>query len=225
MLDSFLNWLAHLPVVPAYLVLMGLSALENVFPPAPADVAVALGAFLARRGELSATLLGVLCWLANQASATAVYFFARAHGPSYFQQGWGRRLVPPGAFAAIRDAYARHGTAGIFVSRFLPGIRAAVMPFAGVAGLSPRRALLPAAAASAIWYAFLVTAGLMAGESLEAVRRFIDDANRMLAILALVVLARLRPLVAAADAKRPAESLGLLLQRRHGRADLLAAGR
>ena len=30
---------------------MALSALENVFPPVPADIAVALGAFLARRGE------------------------------------------------------------------------------------------------------------------------------------------------------------------------------
>jgi membrane protein DedA with SNARE-associated domain len=188
-LDRFLDWLAHLPTAPTYLVLMGLSAVENVFPPVPADVAVALGAFLARRGELSATWLGVLCWLANQASSTVVYFVARAHGPHYFRHGWGRRLVPPGAFTAIRDAYVRYGALGIFLSRFLPGIRAAVMPFAGVAGLSPARALLPAAAASAIWYTFLVVAGLAVGESLESVRRFIDDANRVLGLLALAASA------------------------------------
>ena len=58
-----------LPRVPTYLVLMVLSALENVFPPVPADTAVALGAFLARRGEVSVVPLAALCWLANIGSA------------------------------------------------------------------------------------------------------------------------------------------------------------
>ena len=56
-MDPFLSWLASLPTLPTYVVLMLLSALENVFPPVPADVAVALGAFLAQRGEVSAPLL------------------------------------------------------------------------------------------------------------------------------------------------------------------------
>ena len=67
--------------------------------------------------------------------------------------------MPPEVLAALEEAYARWGTAGIFLSRFLPGLRAAVPPFAGVAGLSPARALVPAAVASAIWYAFLAFAG------------------------------------------------------------------
>ena len=51
MLERLLDALASLPLVPTYLVLMALSALENVFPPVPADTAVALGAFLARREQ------------------------------------------------------------------------------------------------------------------------------------------------------------------------------
>ena len=47
----------------------------------------------------------------------------------------------PEVLAALEEAYARWGTAGIFLSRFLPGLRAAVPPFAGVAGLSAVRAL------------------------------------------------------------------------------------
>ena len=124
-----------LPLVPTYLVLMALSALENVFPPVPADTAVALGAFLARRGEVSVVPLAVLCWLANLASAAAMYAFARRHGRGFFREGWGRKLMPPEVLAALEEAYERWGTAGIFLSRFLPGVRAAVPPFAGVAGL------------------------------------------------------------------------------------------
>ena len=68
MLERLLDALASLPLVPTYLLLMALSALENVFPPVPADTAVALGAFLARRGELSVVPLALLCWLANLGS-------------------------------------------------------------------------------------------------------------------------------------------------------------
>ena len=77
----------------------------------------------------------------------------------FFRDGWGRKLMPPEMLAALEEAYGRWGTAGIFLSRFLPGLRAAVPPFAGVAGLSPARALVPAAVASAVWYAFLGSAG------------------------------------------------------------------
>src|SRR5262249_39726995 len=69
MVDAFLDWMARLPTPLMYAVLALLSAVENVFPPAPADVAVALGAFLAQRGALSAPLLGLVCWAANTASA------------------------------------------------------------------------------------------------------------------------------------------------------------
>jgi membrane protein DedA with SNARE-associated domain len=174
-------------------VLMVLSAVENVFPPVPADTAVALGAFLARRGQISVVPLAILCWLANVASATGTYLVARRHGPVFFREGWGRKVVGPGVLAALEEAYARWGTAGIFLTRFLPGLRAAVTPFAAVAGLPPARALVPAAAASAIWYAFLAYAGYALAANWSAVKTVVDDANR-----ALGLLAALAALVAAA---------------------------
>jgi membrane protein DedA with SNARE-associated domain len=76
--------------------------------------------------------------------------------------------------------------AGIFFTRFLPGLRAAVTPFAGIAGVSPLRALLPAASASALWYAFLTAAGATFGRNWEAVRGLLDSANRALAAAAVV---------------------------------------
>jgi membrane protein DedA with SNARE-associated domain len=186
-LDQFLDWLSRLPTVPTYLVLMALSALENVFPPVPADVAVAIGAFLARRGEVSVVPLGILCWLANTASSVTMYRFARSHGAAFFKAGWGRLLMPPKVMAALEEAYARFGVAGIFLSRFLPGVRAAVTPFAGVVGMPAARALVPAALASAIWYAFLTAAGYTLASNWDAVKGLVSDANRALGVLAVLV--------------------------------------
>jgi membrane protein DedA with SNARE-associated domain len=188
-LDTILDSLASLPVVPTYLVLMALSALENIFPPVPADTAVALGAFLARRGHLSVVPLAVLCWLANIASASVTYGVARIHGPGFFREGWGRRILPAGAMASLEEAYGRWGTAGIFISRVLPGVRAAVTPFAGVAGLGAVRTLVPAAVASALWYAFLAFAGYAVAENWDAVKSLVGSTNRVLAAVALVFVA------------------------------------
>jgi membrane protein DedA with SNARE-associated domain len=185
-LERLLDALASLPLVPTYLALMALSALENVFPPVPADTAVALGAFLARRGEISVVPLALLCWLANLGSACATYLVGRRHGAAFFREGWGRRILPPEGLQALEEAYARWGTAAIFLSRFLPGLRAAVPPFAGIAGFPPLKALVPAAIASLIWYAFLAAAGYELAANWEAVKALVGSANRVLGIVALV---------------------------------------
>ena len=95
--ERLLDWVAGLPTVAVYAVLALLSSVENVFPPVPADVAVVFGAFLSRRGVVSAPLLGVVCWLANTASSAGMYFLARARGKRFFASGWPSKLLPPDA--------------------------------------------------------------------------------------------------------------------------------
>ena len=57
-------------------------------------------------------------------------------------------------------------------------------PFAAVAGLGPARALVPAALASAIWYAFLAYAGYALAANWDSVKTLVGDANRVLGLLA-----------------------------------------
>jgi membrane protein DedA with SNARE-associated domain len=184
--ERLLDWVSGLPTAAVYLVLALLSCVENVFPPVPADVAVVFGAFLSRRGVTSAPLLGFVCWLANTASSAGMYFLARARGKRFFASGWPSKLMPPASIAELQRIYKKHGVVGIFVSRFLPGLRAAVTPFAGVVGMPAARALVPAAVASAIWYAFLVAAGAALGRNWEAAQRLLNSTNRVLGIVGLV---------------------------------------
>jgi len=191
MADALLDWLASLPALAVYPALMLLSALENVFPPIPADVAVALGAWLSRQGVVSGPVLGLLCWAANSASAVGVYALARRHGESLLRRRWASRLLPAPVLGAIREAYRRHGVGGIFWSRFLPGVRAGVLPFAGIVGMPARRALPPALGASALWYAGLIAVGSAFGLEWEDVRRFVSEANRVLGVVAAVAVTAL----------------------------------
>jgi membrane protein DedA with SNARE-associated domain/uncharacterized tellurite resistance protein B-like protein len=173
-------------------VLAILAAVENVIPPVPSDAAVALGAFLSNRGVTTPAGVFFVTWLANLAGAAAVYFAARRYGRRLFATATGRRLLAPRSLAIIEREYLRFGVVGIFVSRFLPGIRAVVPPFAGLVNLSLLRTLVPMGIASAIWYGGITILGVVIGAEWERINHIILGVNRTLAVVtALVVCAAL----------------------------------
>jgi membrane protein DedA with SNARE-associated domain/uncharacterized tellurite resistance protein B-like protein len=161
---------------------------ENVVPPVPSDAAVALGAFLSIRGLTTPLGVFLVTWVANLTGAAAVYFIARRYGRRLFATRTGRRLLAPRSLAIIEREYLRFGVAGIFISRFLPGIRAVVPPFAGLVGLSALRTLVPMGVASAIWYGGITILGTVIGSEWERINRIILGVNRTLGIAALLVI-------------------------------------
>lgn len=177
-----------MPPAAVYAVLALLAAIENVLPPVPSDAAVALGAFLTHRGLTTPVGVFVVTWLANLAGAAGVYFVARRYGRRLFATRTGRRLLAPRSLAIIEREYLRFGVAGIFVSRFLPGIRAVVPPFAGLVGISPVRTFVPMALASAIWYGGLIILATLIGSNLQRINGIILGINRTLGIAALVLI-------------------------------------
>lgn len=142
------EWLTALPPAVLYLVLAIVAAVENVFPPIPADTVVAFGAFLAARGH--ATLAGAFLATLGGNIAGAMGMFAA--GRHFGAERLARRLDSGGASRRLEAFYGRYGMAALFVSRFLPGIRALVPPFAGALRLQAWRVFIVLAGASAIWY-------------------------------------------------------------------------
>ena len=181
-------FLEHLPAVPLYALIAALAAAENVFPPVPADVAVALGAFLSGRGVMNPWLVFLLTWVANVSSGAGVYALARRHGETVTRGFLGRHIFTPNTVAHIAEQYRRHGTYGIFFSRLLPVWRGMVMPFAGIARVAPWRALVPMALASALYYGALTYLVHRLGTNLEDVLRILRRVNSVLAIVAGVLV-------------------------------------
>ena len=135
----------------------------------PADTFVLFGAFLAAAGRSDPWLVFLSTWLANIASAFGVYFLARRHGKSFFSKGIGHWLVHPRQMAQIEQFYKRWGVPAIFLSRFLPGLRAMVPVFAGVTHVPFGRLAVPLATASGIWYGVLVYIGTTAGRNWDQI--------------------------------------------------------
>jgi membrane protein DedA with SNARE-associated domain len=149
--EAFLDRLAGMPVPALYAALAVVAALENVFPPVPADTVVAFGSFLAARGQGTAPGVFLTTWAGNLAGAMLIYAVGRRYGAERLE----RRLLGERAAEAesrLRALYGKYGLTALFLSRFLPGVRAIVPPLAGALRIPVIRAGVAMGAASAVWY-------------------------------------------------------------------------
>ena len=182
-MQGVLDWLTALPPAVLYLVLAVVSAIENVFPPIPADTVVAFGAFLAARGH--ATLAGAFLSTlgGNLAGAMGMYSAGRHFGAARLEQ----RLAKGGSAKRLEDFYGRYGALALFVSRFLPGVRALVPPFAGALRLPAWRVLLILGSASAIWYGMITVLAYRVGADWATLQAKMREWQHALLIGATIV--------------------------------------
>ena len=186
-MERLFDWLTSLPLATLYLALSVVAAAENIFPPVPADTVVALGSFLAARGDGSVWIAFLVTWFGNLAGAMIMYAIGRRYGAEPLE----RRLLGdkgPSAERRLERLYGQYGTLALFVSRFIPGVRAIVPPFAGALRIPPFRAAAAMGAASAIWYGVVSYLGFTLGGNWQSVQRLITEYGRALAIGGAVVL-------------------------------------
>jgi membrane protein DedA with SNARE-associated domain len=185
--ESFVLWLNSVPIGTLYVALAAVAAIENVFPPVPADTVVALGSFLAARGRGSVVAAFLATWAGNVGSAMIMYAVGRRYGAAKLQ----RRLLgneAAGANDRLGQMYGKYGVLALFASRFIPGVRALVPPFAGALHVPALRAGLAIASASAIWYGTVSYLGFTLGGNWQRVLHLITEYGRILAVIAAVFL-------------------------------------
>ncbi len=187
-MGEILGFLSSLTPVLIYVILGAGAALENIVPPIPADTFVLLGGFLAARGRATPGTVFLVTWGANVASALAVYALGRRYGGAFFSMPLGHWLLKPHQLERVERFYRRWGVPAIFLTRFLPGLRAVVPVFAGVTRQRLLPVAVPLAAASAIWYGALVWLGATAGSNLGRIRDWLVETNRLLLVAALLIM-------------------------------------
>lgn len=182
-MEDVLAWLSGLPPAALYASLAVVSAAENVFPPLPADTVVAFGAFLAARGQATLTGAFLATWFGNVAGALLVYALGRRYGTQYAHQ-WMLRFGGGAYESRLEAMYARRGILALFLSRFIPGLRALVPPFAGALRVPPLRATLAIAGASALWYGVVTVIAYRVGSDWETLQARLRGAGATAALIA-----------------------------------------
>lgn len=182
-LDAVLTWLGGLPTAALYSTMSLLAAIENIFPPIPADVLVAFGGFLAARSGNPPWPAFLAVWGGNLAGACGMYWLGRRYGASRVEQRYHLDRTG-GADDRVRRWYARYGTAAFFVARFVPGVRAVVPPLAGALRLPAVGVIVAMGLASAAWYGTITWLAFRAGVRWESLRGAVARFSSVTSVIA-----------------------------------------
>lgn len=187
-MQGIFEWLVTLPPMALYAVLAGTAALENIFPPFPSDVVVAFGSFVGAKGKGTALGVFLSTWIGNVGGAMLVYVLGRRYGAERLE----RRLAGKKAEnyeAKIQRLFDRYGMPAVFVSRFVPGVRALVPAFAGALKLPIGKTIVMIAGASAIWYGAITYIAFKVGADWDELRGMVAKYTSTLGIVATVLVA------------------------------------
>ena len=186
-MDAVLAWLGSLPPAALYLILAVVAATENFVPPIPADVIVAFGSFLAAREQRSPIPTIIAVVIGNVGGAVAMFALGRRYGADWIRRRM--RVMGEGAEQRVRHWYNKFGLPALFLSRFLPAVRAVVPPLAGAIRVPATGAIIAIATASTLWYATLAVLAYRLGSEWDRIASVIGEFQTGAAIVAASIVA------------------------------------
>ena len=187
-IDTISNWINSMPIGALYALLGIVAFIEGIFPPVPADIVVALGSFLAARRGADLTITAACIVVGSVAGAMVVYSAARRFGAAWLHTRLKRAGID-NLEQRLEVMYSKYGMTALFVSRFLPGLRAVCPPMAGATRVPPIRTAFVFLLASAIWYGAIAWIAFRVGDDWEQMQRSVKHFARQVGIVAAVAAA------------------------------------
>lgn len=175
-LQPFLSWIEGLGSGTLYVLMAGLAFVEGAAPPIPGDVTIAFLAFLSARagGLWLATTLAITTGSVCGNSVT--WWLGRRFGADWLTHQLGRlgfakkELESDRAEKRIESAYDQYGWIALFISRFIPGVRAMTPIAAGAMRVPLWETLGVLWISSFIWYGVLIWIAMKLGRDWEGVK-------------------------------------------------------
>src|SRR5262244_2241986 len=120
----------------------------NIGGPVPEETILLLAGYLVWRGTLRLSLVLAVGVVSAVAGDNLGYWIGRRYGLRRLERYSRRFVTKSGQFEAMRQFIGRYGPWGVFVARFLPGLRFLAGPLSGMVGLPVPRRAAPAGATS-----------------------------------------------------------------------------
>lgn len=192
MIEGLLGWLGDEPLGALYALIFAASLLEGILPLMPGDVAAALLAFFAARagGHLTPTIIAVTG--GSIVGALVMWWVGKRFGADWLAKQLRRFGLTKAehqveaAEEKVEAAYRQYGWVALFVSRFLPGLRAVVPVAAGALRIPFWEVTIIFALASTIWYGTIAWIAYRVGDNWEAVRDTVVRVGRDVGIGAVI---------------------------------------
>jgi membrane protein DedA with SNARE-associated domain len=118
-----------------YAAIFAVVVLGNLGVPVPEETILTLAGYLVWRGDLRLGLVLMVAIASASVGDNGSYWLGRRLGSRALNRYQPRLRLSPAKLEAGRRFVAKHGALAVFLGRFLPGLRFAVGPLAGIAGI------------------------------------------------------------------------------------------
>jgi membrane protein DedA with SNARE-associated domain len=187
------SWMSMLgPFVAhwGYAAIFAVVVLGNVGLPVPEEAILTLSGYLVWRGDLKLWLVLVVGIVSASAGDNLGYWLGRRLGGAALGR-YGRRVwLSPARLDAAQRFVEKYGALAVFVARFLPGLRFAAGPVAGITGMHAPVFFVANALGACLYVPVMVgigyAVGHRAGSRLEHARRTVLGVEHV--VLVAVVL-------------------------------------
>lgn len=158
--------------------------LENVFPPIPSEVILPLAGVTAGQGIHNYWV--ILLWTIVGSLTGAYLLYGLGRGLGGARVRWLCEKLP---LLEVEDYdrseawFARHGGAGIFFGRMVPGVRSLISIPAGVYRMPLWRFTLLTAGGSAIWNTIFVSFGYFLGDNWHVIEPWTDTISNVIYVI------------------------------------------
>ncbi len=146
-----------------YLAVFVIVIVGNVGVPVPEETALLAAGFLVWRGDLQWSLVLMVGIVSAVAGDNVGYWIGRRYGPVVLERF--RRLIglSPPRFQSMRAFILRWGPLGVFVARFVAGLRFLAGPLAGAMGLRFSAFIIANVLGALLYVPAVVAAGYVVG--------------------------------------------------------------
>lgn len=180
---------------PAYGLVFGVLAASGLGLPVNEDILLMVAAALTLRGVMEPVPLVAVAWCGVVCADALIFHWGHRFGARLLQHRWAARMLPPRRLQAVQATIRRWGPGYLFLVRFLPGMRSALLFAAGSLKMPYGHLLLFDGAAGLVELPLLVYAVRLVGgrwqDILAGVQRWqavLLPAVLLLALAACLVL-------------------------------------
>ena len=155
-MDSLMGFLLSLQGFQAYALLLVVLVGSGFGLPINEDILLLLAAALTLQGVMEPLPLIAVAWFGLVIADSLVFYWGRRYGGRLLQHRLLARFVPEARLLAMQGTMRRHGPAYIFLVRFMPGLRTALLLAAGSLKMPYRYLLIYDGAAALVELPLLV---------------------------------------------------------------------
>lgn len=170
-----------------YLILFSVAFMENIIPPIPGDTFTIIGGYLAATGQLEVLIVFFSIVSGSMASIMLIYMLGYRGGREYFIKK-NYRFFSAMDIEKITSWFSKYGNWLILVSRFVVGIRVAIIIVAGVSKHSPSQMALFSGLSTVLFHGALIALAFLLQASIGSLNDGFSIYSKIVLVIVVVLI-------------------------------------